>query len=124
MIEPTSVLSIGTTPASASPRTTTANSSSKSRQGTGSAAAPKKRRAASSLKAPFSPWNAARIVVISQLLARSAHLVADVADGLDDVAAGAQLGPQPPDVDVHRPGVAGVAVAPHPGQKLFPGEHP
>ena len=66
MMAPARVFSMGTMAASASPRTTTANSWSKSRQGTGSAAAPKNRRAASSLKAPFSPWNAARMLVIER----------------------------------------------------------
>ena len=37
---------------------------------------------------------------------------------------GAELGPQPPDVDVHRPGAAEVVIAPHLLQQLGPGEDP
>ena len=36
---------------------------------------------------------------------------------------GAQLGAQPADVDVDGAGVAGVAVAPDPGEQLLAGEH-
>ncbi|MPM34156.1 hypothetical protein SDC9_80738 [bioreactor metagenome] len=51
--------------------------------------------------------------------------VADVADGADDaLVLGAQLGPQPPDVDVDRTGTAEVVVAPDVGEELLAAEHP
>ena len=51
--------------------------------------------------------------------------VADVAHGADQrLVLGAELGPQPPDVDVDRAGAAEVVVAPDLLQQLRPGEDP
>ncbi len=51
--------------------------------------------------------------------------VAHVAHGTDQrLMLGAQLGPQPPDVHVHRAGPAEVVVAPDLLQQMRPGEHP
>src|SRR3954468_14239631 len=55
--------------------------------------------------------------------ARGAQLVADMADGLDHRAAGAQLGAQAADVDVDGPRAARVTISPHPGQELLAAEH-
>ena len=51
--------------------------------------------------------------------------VADVADGADQrLVLGAELGAQPPDVDVHRPGAAEVVVSPDLLEQLGAGEDP
>src|SRR3954469_13128494 len=91
---------------------------------------PRRRWAASSLKAPRSPWKATlsrsgsigALYIRRSVLPRRPHLVPDVADGLDHVAARPQLGAEPAYVDVHGPRVPGVAVAPPPGQQLLAGE--
>src|SRR5687768_11540272 len=54
----------------------------------------------------------------SEAPAGLAELVAHRPDGLDEVGVLlAELGPQPPDVDVDRAGAAVVLVAPHPRQQ-------
>jgi hypothetical protein len=51
--------------------------------------------------------------------------VPDRPDGRDEVGVLlAELGPQPPDVDVDGPGAAVVLVPPHPAEQGLPGEHP
>ena len=61
MTEPARVFSMGTTAQSASSRITASNISSNSRLGQGSMWLPRMRRAASSEKAPRSPWKATRV---------------------------------------------------------------
>src|ERR1700722_3637808 len=73
---------------------------------------------------PARPGRVGAVAVVRYALDRD-EPVADVPHGADErLVLGAELGPQPPDVDVHRPGAAEVVIAPDLLQEVRPGEYP